>query len=145
MILLLVGVLIIMHVYNLPQRGNIFEIMVFLIPVILSITFMGMTLVNFFKRREEAIMSVTVFSIPALMLSGTSWPTIAFPAWIKGVSVLVPSTLGVKGFISLTQFGASLTEISDVFIKMWGICIFYFIFAVWTNRRLRQTKTTNSI
>ncbi|MDM1519613.1 ABC transporter permease [Myroides odoratimimus] len=145
MILLLVGVLIIMHVYNLPQRGNIFEIMVFLIPVILSITFMGMTLVNFFKRSEDAIMSVTVFSIPALMLSGTSWPTIAFPAWIKGVSVLVPSTLGVKGFISLTQFGASLTEISDVFIKMWGICIFYFIFAVWTNRRLRQTKTTNSI
>lgn len=138
MVLLLIEILIVMHVYNLPQRGKLIEIIVFLIPVILSITFLGMGLVNFFKRREDAIMSITVFSIPALMISGTSWPTIAFPAWIKTVSVLAPSTLGVKGFVSLTQFGASLSEINDVFIKMWGLCLFYFIFAVWTNRRFRR-------
>lgn len=140
MVLLLIEVLIVLHVYNLPQRGKLIEIIVFLIPVILAITFLGMGLVNFFKRREDAIMSVTVFSIPALMISGTSWPTIAFPAWIENISVLAPSTLGVKGFVSLTQFGASLSEINDVFIKMWGLCIFYFIFAVWTNRRFRREE-----
>lgn len=135
MILLLIQVVVVMHVYTFPQRGNLWEITVFLIPVILSITFLGMTMTVLFKRREDAIMTVTVFSIPTLVLCGLSWPATAFPVWAKIVSVFIPSTLGVKGFISLSQFGASLYEIRDVYMQMWALCIFYFILAVWVNRK----------
>jgi ABC-2 type transport system permease protein len=124
-----------MHVYTFPQRGNLWEIIVFLIPVILSTTFLGMAMTSLFRRREDAIMTVTIFSIPTLVLCGLSWPTTAFPVWAKIVSVFIPSTLGVKGFISLSQFGASLYEIRDVYIQMWGLCLFYFVFAVLTNRK----------
>ncbi len=145
MTLLFIETTVINHVYNFPQRGNLFEIMLFLIPFVLSVTFIGMSLVNIFRRREDAIMTITIFSIPTLLLSGVSWPTVSFPAWIKALSFFVPSTVGAQGYVSLTQFGASLHEINDMFIQMWLLCIFYFVIAVWTNRRFMKMKTTNSI
>jgi ABC-2 type transport system permease protein len=135
MLLLLIGIEIVFHIFTIPQRGNLFEVIVFLIPVVLSITFLGMCLMNFFRNREDTIMLLTVFSIPALMMGGVSYPIVAFPLWIKITGFFFPSTIGVKGFLALTQAGASLNEIQDIFIQMWGICLFYFILAVWTNRK----------
>lgn len=135
MLLLLVGIEIVFHIFTIPQRGNLFEVIVFLIPVILSITFLGMSLMNFFRNREDTIMLLTVFSIPALMMGGVSYPIVAFPLWIKITGFFFPSTIGVKGFLALTQAGASLNEIKDIFMQMWAICLFYFILAVWTNRK----------
>lgn len=135
MLLFLFGIEVIFHIFTIPQRGNVLEVIVFLIPVTLSITFLGMSLMNFFRNREDPIMLLTVFSIPALMMGGVSYPTLAFPLWIKIIAIFFPSTIGVKGFLALTQAGASLVEINDIFIQMWGVCLFYFIIAVWTNRR----------
>lgn len=135
MLMLLLGILVVFHIFTIPQRGNLFEIIVFLIPVVLSITFLGQVLMNIFRNREDTIMLLTVFSIPALMMGGVSYPIVAFPLWIKIMAFFFPSTIGVKGFISLSQAGASLIEIKETFIQMWVVCIFYFVIAVWTNRR----------
>nr|WP_297307295.1 ABC transporter permease [uncultured Flavobacterium sp.] len=135
MLLLLLGILVVFHIFTIPQRGNLFEVIVFLIPVVLAITFLGQSLMNIFRNREDTIMLLTVFSIPALMMGGVSYPIVAFPLWIKVMGFFFPSTIGVKGFISLSQAGASLVEIRETFIQMWIICIFYFVLAVWTNRR----------
>ncbi len=138
MLLLLMGIEVVFHIFTIPQRGNLFEVVVFLIPVVLSITFLGMVLMNIFRNREDTIMLCTVFSIPALMMGGVSYPIIAFPMWIKILAFFFPSTIGVKGFLALTQAGASLVEIKSIFMQMWGLCIFYFILALWTNRRFMR-------
>lgn len=139
-LLLLMGIKIVSHIFTLPQRGNTFEVMIFAIPIILSITFLGMTLMNVFRNREDAILTVTVFSIPAIMMGGVSYPIVAFPLWIKVLAFFFPSTIGVKGFLAMTQAGASLVEIKDIFMQMWALCIFYFILAVWTNRKFMKKK-----
>jgi len=136
MILMVIQVGLVMGLFNFPQRGNPFEIFIFLIPFILSVTFLGIFLMNFFKQREDAIMVVTIFSIPSLFLCGVSWPTLAFPDWIKGISYLFPSTLAVKGFLEITQFGASLIEIKELWMQMWLTCFVYFILAALTLKRL---------
>ena len=135
MLLLLLGILVVFHIFTIPQRGNLFEVIVFLIPVVLAITFLGQSLMNIFRNREDTIMLLTVFSIPALMMGGVSYPIVAFPLWIKIMAFFFPSTIGVKGFISLSQAGATLVEIKETYIQMWIICLFYFVIAVWTNRR----------
>ncbi|UYW00322.1 ABC transporter permease [Flavobacterium agricola] len=135
MLMLLLGIEVVFHIFTIPQRGNLFEIMVFLVPVVLAITFLGMVLMNLFRNREDTIMVVTVFSIPSLMMAGVSYPVVAYPLWIKVVAVFFPSTIAVKGFLALSQAGASLLEIQDIFMQMWMVCIFYFILAVWTNRK----------
>ena len=140
MLMMLIVLGFVMHVFTFPQRGHIGEVVLFLIPFLLSVTFLGMTLANFFKHREDSIMTITLFSIPTLLMTGLSWPTTAFPTAIKVVSFFVPSTIGTKGFVALTQFGASLHDISDLFSQMWLLCLFYFMLAVWTNWRLRNME-----
>ena len=128
---------VVMHLFTLPQRGNLVEITLFLIPFLLAVSFLGMVLANCFKYREDSIMTVTIFSLPTLLMTGLSWPTTAIPTTIKVISFFVPSTIGTKGFVALTQFGASLQDVKDLFIQMWLVCLFYFMLAVWTNWRLR--------
>jgi ABC-2 type transport system permease protein len=135
-LLMLIQVGLVMKIFKFPQRGNPFEIFVFLIPFIFSVTFLGIFLMNFFKKREDAIMIVTIFSIPSLFLCGVSWPTLAFPEWIKVVSYLFPSTFAVKGFLEITQSGASLIEIKDLWMQMWIMCFIYFVIAALTLKRL---------
>ena len=139
-LLLLLGIVVVFHIFTIPQRGNLFEIMVFLVPFILATTFLGMSLMNLFRNREVTIMVLTVFLNPSLMMCGVSYPIVAYPLWIKVVAVFFPSTIGVKGFLALSQAGISLVEIQDVFMQMWGICLFYFVLAVWTNRRFLYKK-----
>ncbi len=145
MLMLLLGIVVVFHIFTIPQRGDLFEVMTFLTPVVLSITFMGMVLMNVFKNREDTIMLCTVFSIPALMMGGVSYPIVAFPLWIKILSFFFPSTVGVKGFLALSQAGASLSEIKDIYMQMWLVCIFYFILALWTNYRFLYKKDNNPV
>jgi len=56
--------------------------MVFMTPFILSIVFMGLCLLNFLRRREDAIMLIMYTSLPAMMLTGFSWPSVAMPLGI---------------------------------------------------------------
>lgn len=140
-LLLLLGIVVVFHIFTIPQRGDLFEVMAFLTPVVLAITFLGMVLMNIFRNREDTIMLCTVFSIPALMMGGVSYPIVAFPLWIKVLGFFFPSTIGVKGFLALSQAGASLGEIKDIYMQMWGICLFYFVLAVWTNRRFLWKET----
>ncbi len=135
-LIMILQVGLIMPLFNFPQRGNPIEVVIFLLPFILSVTFLGITLTNFFKSREDALMVVTLSSIPAVFLCGVSWPTVAFPEWAKIISYFFPSTLGAKGFIEITQFGASLSEIKKVWAGLWGITLFYFILALLTLKRL---------
>lgn len=131
---------VVMHLFTFPQRGNLLEVTLFLIPFLLAVSFLGMTLANCFKHREDSIMTITLFSIPTLLMTGLSWPTTAFPTAIKVISFFVPSTVGTKGFVALTQFGASLQDIKDLFVQMWLVCLFYFMLAIWTNWRLRRKE-----
>lgn len=141
MVMMWVVIGVVMHVFTFPQRGNIGEVTLFLIPFLLAVTFLGMTLASLFKHREDSIMTITLFSIPTLLLTGLSWPTTAFPTAIKVISFFVPSTIGTKGFVALTQFGASLHDIKDLFMQMWLVCLFYFMLAIWTNWRLRRKES----
>lgn len=135
----------VMSWFNFPQRGNPFEALLFLIPFILSVTFLGITLLHFFRHREDALMVVTIFSIPSLFLCGISWPTIAFPEWIKYLSYFVPTTLGVKGFFEITQFGASFGEIKTLWYQLWGLTFFYFILAIFTIRKFVYVEYKNKL
>lgn len=113
--------------FNLPQRGNLTDIYGFLLPYLLSLSFLGLWLVRFFKHREDVVLTISFTSIPVAMLSGVSWPVEAFPSVLRYLAELVPSTHAVKGFVALSQSGVKLSEIQELYTKMWLLCLFYFI------------------
>ena len=120
-----------MPLFGIPLRNSMIVIIVFMIPFILAVVFMGIFLLTFFRKREDAIMMIMYTSLPAVMLTGFSWPTSTIPEWIVYISYLFPSTLGAKGFVALSQMGANLSTISTFFIGIWAICIFYLHLSLW--------------
>ena len=102
MLILLIILGIVMPLFGIPMRSTMLTTMVFMTPFILSIVFMGLCLLNFLRRREDAIMLIMYTSLPAMMLTGFSWPSVAMPEWLNVISYVVPTTLGAKGFTSIT-------------------------------------------
>ncbi|MFJ1429766.1 ABC transporter permease [Capnocytophaga canimorsus] len=134
--ILLVMLGVVMPVFNIPMRNNLLTLVVFMIPFLLSLVYLGIFLLNFFKHREDAIMLIMYTSIPALLITGISWPTTSIPDWIQVISYLVPSTIGAKGFVSLTQMGASAQTIQFYWVGMWLVCLFYLLLAVLSMKRM---------
>ena len=136
MAILLIILGIVMPLFGIPVRSSILSTMVFMVPFVLSIVFMGLCLLGFLRRREDAIMLIMYTSLPSVMLTGFSWPTVAMPEWLHAFSYIVPTTLGAKGFVSITQMGASLSTILPYWAGMWGLCLFYLVLAGFSIRRI---------
>ena len=136
MAILLIILGIVMPLFGIPVRSSILSTMVFMAPFVLSIVFMGLCLLGFLRRREDAIMLIMYTSLPSVMLTGFSWPTVAMPEWLHAFSYIVPTTLGAKGFVSITQMGASLSTILPYWMGMWGLCLFYLVLAGFSIRRI---------
>ena len=136
MVILLIILGIVMPLFGIPVRSSILTTMVFMIPFILSIVFMGLCLLNFVRRREDAIMLIMYTSLPSVMLTGFSWPSVAMPQWLNVFSYIVPTTLGAKGFVSITQMGASLPIIMPYWLGMWGLCLVYLVLAGFSIKKI---------
>ena len=136
MAILLIILGIVMPLFGIPVRSSILSTMVFMVPFVLSIVFMGLCLLGFLHRREDAIMLIMYTSLPSVMLTGFSWPTVAMPEWLHAFSYIVPTTLGAKGFVSITQMGASLSTIFSYWAGMWGLCILYLILSAFTMKKI---------
>lgn len=124
-------------IFKLPFRATFGDVIVYLIPFFLAVIFLGFALMGIFKRREDAAMSITFLSTPAVFLTGISWPIVAFPQWVNILSYAFPSTLGARGFLALSQFQTGLGDVKDMWGQMWLTAAFYFIIAILVNYRLK--------
>lgn len=134
-LILLFMTVFLMPFFNIPMRTSFISLLTYMIPFLLSVVYLGIFLNTFFARREDAILFIMFTSIPALLVTGFSWPTTAMPEWVQVISYFFPSTLGAKGFVELTQMGADFSFIKSHWLMLWGLCIFYLILAVLASKQ----------
>ncbi len=121
----LFALVIIFRVFQLPMRGSYFEMFIFIVPFLISVIFMGMFIAAFFRHRESSMMILLFTSIPFIFLSGFSWPVESMPAWLQHFSQIIPSTPGIKGFLALTQKGATFSDVFGHWIHLWILTVVY--------------------
>ena len=98
-----------------------------LLPFILASIFFGMMLSCVVRYRENVILLVIFSSLPFLFISGVSWPQSSVPGVWRGISILIPSTFGIRGFIRLNTMGATLSDIRLEYRALWIQTFVYFI------------------
>lgn len=111
---------VVTKMFTLPQLGDYWTFMTFVVPYILACIFMGMVLSSFVYRREDCIMLFVFMSVPMLFLSGMSYPRTSMPEFWKYVSYIFPSTFGMNGYIKISSMGASLQDIKTEFCALWA-------------------------
>lgn len=130
------------HWFHLPQLGTISNLLLFLLPLILAVTFFGMTFGNLFVREKTSgILCCVFFSVMLFFLSGVVWPQSAMPAFWRAFSYLFPSTPGVEGYIKISSMGATLAEIRHNYLTLWVQTGVYFITACLSLRFIKHFKS----
>jgi ABC-2 type transport system permease protein len=73
-------------------------------------------------------MLLVVFtSVPMLFLTGISWPQTNIPGAWQGVSWLIPSTFGIRGFLRISSMGGTLHDIQPEYQALWIQTLVYFL------------------
>ncbi len=116
--------------FNLPQLGNLYTILIFLLPFVLAVIFFGMTVGNIMVRQKISPMLCFVFfSLVLFFLTGMVWPQESMPRFWYHFSYLFPSTPGVQGYVKLSSMGAPLSEVRHEYMALWIQAAIYFITA----------------
>lgn len=115
--------------FSLPQVGEPWTVMLFVLPYLFASIFLSMTLSGFMTSRESPMLVFVFTSVILLFISGVSWPKEAIPPFWKAIGYLFPSTPGIQGFIRINTAGASLNEVAHEYRTLWIQDGIYFITA----------------
>ena len=127
------------RLYNFPQRINPLDLALLVLPFLLAVIFLGLSLATLFRHREASMLALMFTSLPALFLAGFSWPKESIPVWLRGVSYLLPSTVGTDGLLRINQMGASLQELRFDVLVLWGLVVLYFFMACFSIKRINKS------
>lgn len=128
------------HWFGFPNKADGIDLILYLVPYFLSAIGLGITVSCFFKARENVILFLLFTSIPFLILSGLSWPISEIPSWLHYLSLLIPSTTGIEGFVRMNTVGASLKNIAENYNLLWGLTVLYSVTGIFSLRRLLAKK-----
>lgn len=144
-IILPIQIGIVYTIFSIPVRSHLWVIYIFSLPYLLSVIFFGLAVSSLFKRREDSIIFLVLTSIPALMLSGLSFPMEGFPKFYQYLAQTIPSTPGINGFVKLTQMEATFQEVSSEWKHLWILTLCYFLLAIVTlkSSSLKEKKILN--
>jgi len=126
---------VVYRLYGFPERSRALDLSLFALPFLLACIFLALALSSLFTRRETAMQVLLFTSLPSVFLAGFAWPLEAVPSWLRAVSLLVPSTSGITGFLRLTEMGAGLRHVRFEWLVLWTLAGAYFVMAWLAERR----------
>lgn len=131
--------LVVPHIFGFVSMVHGKDLFLFLTPYLLSCIFFAITFSELVRYRESVMLIVVFTSVPLLFMSGVSWPQSNIPGVWQGVSVLFPSTFGIRGFLRMSSMGALLPDIATEFKALWLQVIVYAstaLFTIWHRVRM---------
>jgi len=123
--------------FGYPMKENTLELILFIIPYILSVVFLGITLGSLFQKPESSLLYISCLSMFFIMISGITWAKEGMPIWLYGMGHLLPSTNGIDGIVRLRTTGASLSDVAGQWIILWILSFVYAVTAVLALARAR--------
>ena len=129
------------HLFHLPQLGALHDLLLFLLPFVLAVTFFSMTFGNLFVRQKmSAVLCCVFFSIVLFFISGVVWPQSNMPRFWLAFSYLFPSTPGIEGYVRISSMGATLSTVRQEYLTLWIQTGVYFITACESLRFIKRFR-----
>ena len=116
-------------IFDLPDIGNVWNIIMLLIPFLMATSFFGLTASLFFTDSDAPLLMIAFFSVGLIFLSGVSYPLELMPWYWKLSHYLIPATPATLAYVKLNSMGASMAGIHTEYITLWIQCAVYFLSA----------------
>jgi len=131
---------VVFHLYGFPMRAPWPDLVLFLIPYFAAATLLGLTIAGLFERPESSTVALAATSLPALFLSGISFPADVQAGWVRALAVLIPSTFGIRGFLQLAEMGARFDQTLGAWGALW-IQVAAYAGTAWLVLRFKGTRS----
>lgn len=128
--------IVVPYIFSLPILATPFDLLAFLVPFILAITFFSQSVALFVRGREDTIIYLVFSSVLFIFLMGISWPESALPPFWRALSNLFPCVPGAQAYVALNSFGATLGEVAAQYKLLWIQALGYLIFSSLGNKYL---------
>lgn len=133
------------HIFSLPHYGEFLQYMPMIFVMLLATSFLGQSIQIFVRERESSLLVVVFTSVVFLFLSGLTWPRYAFNKFWLIVSDLIPATWGVESFIRINGNGATISDLSNYYIALWGLTALYFFTAVTLRHFVNKIRSSSQL
>ena len=128
-------------IFDLPDIGNVWNIIMLLIPFLMATSFFGLTASVIFTDSDAPLLMIAFFSVGLIFLSGVSYPLELMPWYWKLSHFLIPAAPATLAYVKLNSMGASMAEIHTEYVTLWVQCAVYFVLACWVyHYNIRKTK-----
>lgn len=133
------------HIYGFPTLGRPLDMVLMLIPFVLSVSFLAQFLSVGFKRRESAMLLFMAVSLPLFFFAGVSWPIEALPEALRTASQSIPTTSAIDGLVRINQMGASLHEVWHDWTTLWILTAIYGLLAIISTVAISRRGATDAL
>ena len=126
------------HYFEISRLAEVGDLLTLGVAFIFSIFSLGIFLGTLFNTREIATPAILLSSLPLVFSAGFVWPLEALPSWIIALSMLVPSTPAIQGFLGLNQMGAEFSAIISHYTLLWIQGVIYLSLALLIGAKRRE-------
>ena len=127
---------VVFSIYGFPMRAPWPDVFLFLVPYFAAVTLLGLAIAELFDRPETSTVALVATSLPAIFVSGFSFPAEVQADWVRAVAVVWPSTFGIRGFLQLAEMGARFDQTLRPWAALWVQVAVYWSLA-WLILRYR--------
>ena len=126
---------VVFSIYGFPMRASWPDVFLFLVPYFAAVALLGLAIAELFDRPETSTVALVATSLPAIFVSGFSFPAEVQADWVRAVAVVWPSTFGIRGFLQLSEMGARFDQTLRPWAALWVQVVVYWCLAWLILRR----------
>ena len=125
------------ELFDVTRLGKIPDLLNFGVAFFAASIALGLLLGSLLSSREIATPLILFSSMPLVFSAGFVWPIESIPPLIHYLSLLVPSTPGIQGFLTLNQMGADFDSVMQSYLILWAQFFVYLSLAVFIFKKRR--------
>ena len=107
------------------QTASIPEILLLTFPFLLAVLGLAKLVTECLRSVELIYLTLAFLTTPVFYISGTIWPLQAMPAWVRGISSMLPSTWATKAIAGVNQMGLPFRDVGGDILMLLLLCGFY--------------------
>jgi len=121
----------IFNMYSQRMDGSIPALVLTTALLLIDDMFMSIFIASFFKRKIISLQFFVLTTYPLFLFSGYSWPSMSMPAFVRGLSMLFPSTHYLNSFVRIAQMGAGFKEVLPEIQSLLIIAVIGLTLTIW--------------
>ena len=123
------------YVLDVTYRGDLWQIFVFQIVVIIGAVNLGIFISTFARNEFQMVQFIPLIIFPQVFLCGVLWPVEQMPDYLQWLSKILPLTYAVDGLREIMLNAKSLIDVGLELAILVAFAVFISILAAITLRR----------